>query len=194
MTSLYLSSNQIKDLSGLSTLTNLTSLYLDNNQIKDLSGISTLTNLTSLSLDNNQIKDLSPLRSLSHLKSAFVYGVRLPKKYFSHQHQWQAKWLLEEDNAELRRLLIQKIGYDRICQELQATELDTWREYTLLKIDIFDDWDRKGNQHPTYLLKMTCPSTGYIHALRVPPNINSAREAVRWVNWGIDPEEFAVET
>jgi hypothetical protein len=40
------------------------------------------------------------------------------------------------------------------------------------------------------LLKMTCPSTGFIHALRVAPNIKSAREAIGWVNWGIDPEEF----
>jgi hypothetical protein len=31
-------------------------------------------------------------------------------------------------------VLIQGIGYARICQELQAVELDTWAEYTLLKI------------------------------------------------------------
>lgn len=41
---------------------------------------------------------------------------------------------------------------------------------------------------------MTCPSTSFIHALRVPPDINSAREAINWVNWGIDPEEFSVQT
>ncbi|HAX76683.1 MAG TPA: hypothetical protein DCY88_12780, partial [Cyanobacteria bacterium UBA11372] len=105
-----------------------------------------------------------------------------------------AQWLLSEDNAEVRRLLFQTIGYDRICLELQATELDSWREYTLLKIDIFDDFDEHRNRRPTYLLKMTCPSTGQIHVLRVPPDMKSAREAIRWVNWGIDPEEFAVET
>ena len=124
----------------------------------------------------------------------FSHGVSLPEKYgILHPQRWQAQWLLEEDNAELRRLLIEVIGYDRICQELQATELDSWREYTLLKIDVFDDFDRD-NEYPTYLLKMTCPSTGHIHALRVPPDMKSAREAIRWVNWGIDPEEFAVQT
>lgn len=41
---------------------------------------------------------------------------------------------------------------------------------------------------------MTCPSTSFIHTLRVPPNMNSAREAVRWVNWGVYPEEFGVQT
>ena len=62
------------------------------------------------------------------------------------------------------------------------------KEYTLLKID--NDVDEEA----IYLSKMTCPSTGFIHALRVPPNMNSAREAIRWVNWGIDPEEFAVQS
>ncbi|MEH1799522.1 MAG: DUF6745 domain-containing protein [Nostoc sp.] len=117
------------------------------------------------------------------------HGVTLPEKYGEiPPQQWQATWLLTEENAELRRVLIQGIGYARICQELQAIELDTWQEYTLLKIDA--DVDEK----PIYLLKMTCPSTSFIHALRVPPNMNSAREAIRWVNWEIDPEEFSVQT
>jgi len=30
--------------------------------------------------------------------------------------------------------------------------------------------------------------------LRVPPNLASAREAIGWVNWDIDPEEFSVQT
>jgi hypothetical protein len=47
---------------------------------------------------------------------------------------------------------------------------------------------------PMYLLKMTCPSTGFIHSLRVPPDIKSARAAIRWVNWGIEPEEFALQS
>jgi len=45
-----------------------------------------------------------------------------------------------------------------------------------------------------YLLNMTCPSTGYIHVIRVPPEVNSCREAVQWINWGIDPEYFAIQT
>ncbi|BAY75649.1 hypothetical protein NIES25_20960 [Nostoc linckia NIES-25] len=117
------------------------------------------------------------------------HGVTLPEKYGKIQpQQWQPQWLLSEENAELRRVLIQGIGYARICQELQAIELDTWAEYTLLKIDADVD------EEAIYLLKMTCPSTGFIHALRVPPNINSAREAIRWVNWGVDSEEFGVQT
>jgi hypothetical protein len=80
-------------------------------------------------------------------------------------------------------------------------ELDSWQEYTLLSIKFDDDFDWVGNAKPVYLLKMTCPSTGFIHALRVPPDVGSssrasltAQEASRWVNWDIDPAEFSVQT
>jgi len=117
------------------------------------------------------------------------HGVILPEKYGKlHPHQWESRWLLEETNAELRRVLIQGIGYARLCQELEAVELDSWREYTLLLIKHNLDLE------PIYLLKMSCPSTGHIHALRVPPEVTTARVAIRWANWGIDPEEFSIST
>ncbi len=119
----------------------------------------------------------------------YVYeGVRLPKEYELPLEQWQSNWLLQEKNAELRRVLIQGIGYDRLCQELQAVELDAWREYSLIRIDSQVDVE------PIYLLKMICPSTASIHAARVPPEITTAREAIRWVNWDTDPEDFSAES
>jgi len=121
-------------------------------------------------------------------KFYYYHGVRLPEKYGQfHPSQWQSQWLLTEENAELRRVLIQGIGYDRILQELSAKQIDSWQEYALLQIDNAD-------VEPICLLKMTCPSTGFIHALRVPPNLTSARQAIRWVNWDIDAEEFSVQT
>ncbi|HEY9829506.1 MAG TPA: leucine-rich repeat domain-containing protein, partial [Stenomitos sp.] len=122
--------------------------------------------------------------------SVYAYhGVRLPEKYGKvHPNQWQSQWLVSEENAELRRVLIQEIGYARLVEKLQAIELDSWQEYTLIGIDFNAD------EEPIYLLKMTCPSTGYIHALRVPPDMKSAREAISWVNWGVDPEQFSVQT
>lgn len=119
----------------------------------------------------------------------YFQGVNLPLRYGPiHPNQWQSRWILEEPNAELRRVLIQGIGYSRLCQELQARELDSWREYTLLLIE------QPVDVEPIFLLKMTCPSTGSIHATRVPPSVETAREAIQWVNWEIDPEEFGIET
>lgn len=121
--------------------------------------------------------------------SLYAYhGVMLPEAYQISPQHWRSEWLLREKNAELRRVLIQGIGYDRLCQELQAEVLDTWREYTLLNIEADIDTE------PICLLKMTCPSTAHIHALRVPPYTTSARTAIRWVNWDTDPEEFVLQT
>lgn len=44
------------------------------------------------------------------------HGDTLPEKYGQvHPNQWKAQWLLEEEDAEVRRVLIQGIGYARIC-------------------------------------------------------------------------------
>lgn len=136
----------------------------------------------------------------------FHHGSALPQYLGSiHPSQWQPHWILQEQNAEVRRCLIQEIGYARMCQELQAEELDCWREYTLLKLPIYDDYSQVPALNPweshkdvkgdsVYLLKMICPSTGSTYAIRVPPSMRSAREAATWINWGSDPEWFAVET
>lgn len=116
-------------------------------------------------------------------------GVRLPEYIGKvHPDNWKAQWLLGEINVERKRLLIQGVGYTKICNELKASVIDSWQQYTLLQI--FDDIDIE----PINLLKMVCPSTNFIHVLRVPPNILSAREAIQWVNWGIDAESFSVQT
>jgi hypothetical protein len=139
--------------------------------------------------------------AIRHADGYKVYansGVLLPENYGTiPTSEWKSQWLLSERNAELRRILVQGIGYNRICEELGAVELDSWQEYTLLKIKNYievDEWASQDAMEPMHLLKMTCPSTGHIHFLRVPPNITSARVAITWVNWGIDPEEFAVQT
>lgn len=56
--------------------------------------------------------------------SVYSYrGVQLPATIGQVPPQsWEASWLLTEHNAEVRRVLIQAIGYPRICQKLQATE------------------------------------------------------------------------
>ena len=125
-------------------------------------------------------------------------GVLLPEKYGTiPTSEWKSEWLLSERNAELRRVLVQGVGYNRICEELGAVELDSWKEYSLLEIKNYievDEWGSEDDKEPMHLLKMICPSTEHIHFLRVPPNIDSAKESIRWVNWGVDPEEFAVQT
>jgi len=55
---------------------------------------------------------------------AYVYhGIRLPPKYsVLPPAQWRSRWLLEETDPKLKRVLIQGIGYSRLCRELSVTQ------------------------------------------------------------------------
>ena len=67
LTWLYLDSNNISDLTRLAALTNLETLWLSSNQISDLTRLAGLTNLTTLDLHDNQISDITPLKDLTNL-------------------------------------------------------------------------------------------------------------------------------
>ncbi|MEG5033929.1 DUF6745 domain-containing protein [Microcoleus sp. AT3-D2] len=113
----------------------------------------------ALSVDSNHRLHAEGKPAVQFADGVSIYayhGVILPEWYGRlHPHQWQSKWVLKEQNAEVWRALIQEITYDRICQELAVTELDSWQEYTLLSIEFDDDFDNEGNTKPVYLLKMT---------------------------------------
>lgn len=154
---------------------------------------------TKLSFDDQNRLHASGEPAIEYADGFKVYsyhGTTLPEKYGEIlATQWKSQWLLEETNAELRRVLIQGIGYERICQELGAVELDSWLEYTLLRIDKYTEINDEGYVAESMcLLKMVCPSTGHVHMLRVPPDMSSAREAVCWINWGVEPEDFAYQS
>jgi leucine-rich repeat protein SHOC2 len=206
---LHADDNQIDILpTSIKNLTELTALYLDNNRLTSLpKSILQLGSLTELSIHGNPIEDLSILQKMPDLEKLQFLGVELPRRYWTKLSVWKSEWLLDEDNVEIRQVLIEQIGYEKICADLQAIALDTWREYTLLKIDgveaIHEDVHAGMpieskimvvDREPMLLLKMTCPSTGHIHILRVPPEMTSAEAAIIWVNHGIHPDKFSVQT
>ncbi|WP_181243754.1 leucine-rich repeat domain-containing protein [Chamaesiphon polymorphus] len=176
-------------------LANLSSLNLTGNQITNLPlSIVNLSSLTELQLDKNPITDLSILHNLPKLVDVLFFGTWFPRQYWTKLSEWKSEWILEEENITIKNVLIQQIGYERICRELNAMELDNWREYTLLEIDDIDRVYVRQIAEPIILLKMTCPSTNHIHVLRVPPTMTSAEEAITWINHGIHPDELAVQT
>ena len=113
-----------------------------------------------------------------------LHGVRISKEIAeTPAMDLDPKLLIKEQNAEVRREVIRKVGMDRILQKLKGKKLDSWREYELYQIDNIDI-------EPVGLLKMTCPSTQTFYTLRIPPEIKEARKAINWVNWNIDPEKI----
>uniref|UniRef100_UPI0037C10998 DUF6745 domain-containing protein n=1 Tax=Chamaesiphon sp. VAR_69_metabat_338 TaxID=2964704 RepID=UPI0037C10998 len=180
---------------SIGNLINLTHLNLEGNLLTRLpESIGNLVNLTHLSTylslwgkPTNLLENIG----ISDLVNARFSGGILLHRYLTKSSEWKSEWLLDENNAEIRRELIAKIGYEKICHELNAVTVDTWREYTLLKIDGVG----RGYNHrtePMVLLKRICPSTQHIHVLRVPPKMTSAEAAITWVNHGTHPDRLAV--
>jgi len=104
----------------------------------------------------------------------FWRGVRIPDAWGKvHSEHWDHAWLLTEKNAERRRVLIQGLGYHRIMAVLPNTLLHSDNGMELRRIE------KDVDAEPIYLLKVICPSTGFVHALRVPPGVNTCEEARR---------------
>jgi len=99
-------------------------------------------------------------------------------------------WILRERNAEIRKLIIENLGWPKILSDLQGRLVDEWKEYELYRIQPKDRLMRE----PFYLLKMKCPSTGSDYTLCVPPYFRKAKEAITWIRRDIAPEEFIQQT
>jgi leucine-rich repeat protein SHOC2 len=195
---LNLNHNRLTNLpNSIGNLTKLTHLCLSGNKLASLTdSMSSLSNLSIIYLRDNPLTDLSILQKISNLRWVEFITGELPYRYRTKLSAWESSWLLDEDNAEIRRVLIENIGYEKICEDLGAIAIDTWQEYTLLSVDGIPEYEDDGTLtgEPMVLLKMTCPSTGHIHILRVPPEMKSAEAAITWVNHDIHPDRFAIQT
>lgn len=112
-------------------------------------------------------------------------GVKMNEKYvMTPWNQLDPKLILKEENAEVRREIVRKIGVERIIKELGAKVLDKQGDYELLSLNLGD-----GRNRP--YLKMKNPSIGVYHIEGVSPDCTSVRDAIIFRN-GTDeiPEQL----
>lgn len=101
--------------------------------------------------------------------------------------------IVGEKNAEIRRVMLERIGYARFLEEAKAEELDRDRdaggERRLVRVPLEGDED-------LVCVAVQCPSTRRQYVLRVPPNMRTCRQAVAWVAGFNDPDAYqlVVET
>ncbi|MBV6621596.1 MAG: hypothetical protein KI793_01355 [Rivularia sp. (in: Bacteria)] len=70
------------------------------------------------------------------------HGTTIPEKYGRFQYsQWQTQWLLEENDEDLRMVLIRGIGYERLKQELPEYNCNNWQDCKNLISDILYNLD-----------------------------------------------------
>lgn len=176
----------------------------------DLSGASALynlpENLTCESLDIRDCVNLTILPKALHVTywielagsgitslpagHGFVLrwrGVQVSDQIAFESQSITGQDILNVENVELRRVLIERLGYERFLQQVgglvRDRDRDAGGERQLVYIPFEDD-------EPLMVLKVTCPSTGHTHILRVPPHMRSCHQAAAWIAGFDNPDEY----
>ncbi len=103
-------------------------------------------------------------------------GIRVKREYaMTPANEIDCRLVLKEKSVDVRRVLINKIGIERLLSELDAKVIDKDDTYELVILDLDDD-----RQRP--FLKMRNPSIDAIHVEGVPPDIRTIVDALAWRN------------
>lgn len=157
----------------------------------DVSGCVNLTELPEglrvtswLDLANSGVKSLPASINGARLRWR---GVPIDERIAFRPETITASEILAETNAELRRVLLERMGYEAFLNEAEAETLDRDRdpggERRLLRVPMEGDED-------LVCVSVICPSTGRRYIIRVPPTTRSCRQAVAWIAGLDDPDDY----
>ncbi|MEO6889915.1 MAG: DUF6745 domain-containing protein [Ktedonobacteraceae bacterium] len=156
--------------------------------------ISNCTNLTALppNLHVTSFLDIgnTPLTSLPASLSGVQlrwHAVAITPRIAFQPETISAQEALGEQNTELRRVLIERMGHEKFIEQAAPYQLDQdddpGGERRLLRIDLSDD-------EPLVALAVQCPSTGRRYLIRVPPAMQTCRQAAAWIAGFDDPDLY----
>ena len=98
-----------------------------------------------------------------------------------------AKEILGEKNAELRRVLLERMGFEQFLTQAKADVLnkdrDAGGERRLLRVRLKDDED-------LVCVSVFCPSTARQYLIRVPPTMTTCRQAIAWTAGFDNPDDY----
>lgn len=104
-------------------------------------------------------------------------GVVMPKEYvMTPASKLKAKDILKEENVEIRRELIRKVGIERLMDDLPHKLLDKEGNYELYSIELSNEVKN------AKFLKMINPSIKVFHVEGVGPDVKNVDEALKWRN------------
>ncbi|MEO0561583.1 MAG: DUF6745 domain-containing protein [Chloroflexota bacterium] len=106
-----------------------------------------------------------------------------------------AEEIFDTENVELRRVKIERIGYDEFFRQAEAEEIDRDMDAggvrRLLRIEWGESQQRRNRQdEPLVCLSVVDPSTGRSYILRVPPTTSTCREAAAWIAGFDNPDDY----
>lgn len=114
-------------------------------------------------------------------------GVAIDERIAFRPHKITAQEVLEEPNAELRRIKMQRMGFDRFLADaspdLLDSDTDPGGERKLYRVELRDD-------EPLVCVSVNCPTTGRQYLLRVPPDTETCKQAVAWTAGFDNPDDY----
>ncbi|WUT18392.1 hypothetical protein OG506_10520 [Streptomyces sp. NBC_00696] len=115
-------------------------------------------------------------------------GMPVPAAFLAELPTLTPDRIRAEENAELRRVMLEYYGYDRYLTDSGARPLHRDETGTLWRIDLADD-------EPVVMVEVlnSTPEPDGTHRtywLRVPPSTRTARAGVAWT-FGLDAETYA---
>lgn len=148
--------------------------------------------------------DLRDCANLAHLAEGLVVSswidvagtkiTSLPRSLYGVQIRWRgvpvdariaflsetitSHEVLAETNAEKRRVMLERMGYEKFLADAQGETLDEDRDAggprRLVKVPMAGD-------EALVCVSVICPSTGRQYVLRVPPDTATCHQAAAWV-------------
>jgi len=117
-------------------------------------------------------------------------GVPVDERIAFRPEEIRASEVLAEQNAEVRRVKLERMGFDRFLAEANPQILDEDTDgggpRHLLRVELEGD-------EPLVCVMVRCPSTARRYTLRVPPETQTCRQAVAWVAGFDDPDGYRPE-
>lgn len=114
-------------------------------------------------------------------------GIPITRRIAFQADTLTAEEVMQQPNIELRRVMLERMGYQRFIEGSNAVELD--HDYDpggvrrLLRINIPGD-------EPLVVVSFQCPSTGRQYVTRVPPDMETCHQAVAWMAGFDDPSLY----
>lgn len=117
----------------------------------------------------------------------FWRGISVPARVILHPENISAREIVAAPNAEIRRMMLERVGYQRFLLDLGARPIHTDQFGALYRVDLPEE-------DPLALVHVTNATpepdgTRKRYILRVPPTIRTARAAVAWT-FGLRADKY----
>jgi hypothetical protein len=114
-------------------------------------------------------------------------GVAIDARSAFHPEAVNGKEILKERNAEVRRVMLERVGYEQFLRQVEAETLDEDQDAggprRLLRVAM-------GQDEPLVCLAVHDPSTGRQYLLRTPPAMTSCHQAAAWIAGFDNPDDY----